>query len=153
MFLSGKKLIQSDLSPVKIVRRESRVWMKVAGVVVTGKNCSAVSTTPVINLSPVSTHTADHWKLDSGVVGSAEQFIAGVVDTADKHSFAIISAKFWKKIWNDPNGMIRGPGDTDSWKKLKLKISCQTLFNVYFVCMYWFCMALAKSKSGCAHLF
>jgi hypothetical protein len=38
--------------------------------------------------------TANHLKLDSGVVGSAEQFIAGVVDSADKHSFAIISANF-----------------------------------------------------------
>jgi hypothetical protein len=38
---------------------------------------------------------------------------AGVVDTADKHSFAIISANF-RKIRNDPNGIVlRGPGDTD----------------------------------------
>ncbi len=43
-------------------------------------------------------------------------FIAGVVDTADKHSFAIISANF-QKIWNGPNGILRGPGDTDFWKK------------------------------------
>jgi hypothetical protein len=36
-------------------------------------------------------------------IDTPEQFIAGVVDTADKHSFAII-----------PNGILRGPGDTDS---------------------------------------
>ncbi len=41
---------------------------------------------------------------------------AGVVDTADKYSFAIISANF-RKIRNDPNGILRGPGDTDLWKK------------------------------------
>ncbi len=33
--------------------------------------------------------------------------IASVVDTTDKHSFAI-------KIWNGPNGILRGPGKTDS---------------------------------------
>ncbi len=138
MFLSGKKFIQSDLSPVKIVRRESRVWMKVAGVVVIGnKLFSGVNDTADKFIASIN-YNADHWKLDSGVVGSAEQFIAGVVDSADKHSFAIISANFWKQIWNDPNGIIMGPGDTDSWKKLKLKISCHTLFNVYFVCMYFF---------------
>ncbi len=43
-------------------------------------------------------------------------FFAGVVDTADKHSFVIISEIF-KKIWNGPNGILRGPGDTDLWKK------------------------------------
>ncbi len=52
-------------------------------------------------------------------------FFAGVVDTADKHSIAIISSKFLK-IRNDPNGILRGPGDTDLWKNPKSKISCQT---------------------------
>ncbi len=87
-----------------------------------------MSTTLVINLSPVSTtpptkenprqrlivgvnDTTD--KFVSGVVDTAEQFIAGVVDTADKHSFAIISANF-EKSQNDPNGILRGPGYTDS---------------------------------------
>ncbi len=45
---------------------------------------------------------------------------AGVVDTADKHSFANISANF-EKIWNGPNGILRGPGDTDLWKKSDVK--------------------------------
>jgi hypothetical protein len=39
-------------------------------------------------------------------------FIVGVVDTADKHSFAIISANF-RKIRKDPNVILWGPGDTD----------------------------------------
>ncbi len=43
-------------------------------------------------------------------------FIAGVVDTTDKHSFVIISANFRKKL-NDPNGILRGQGDTDLRKK------------------------------------
>ncbi len=55
-------------------------------------------------------------------------FIAGVVDTADKHSFVIISANFRKKL-NDPNGILRGQGDTDLRKNLKSKISCQTPFK------------------------
>ncbi len=54
--------------------------------------------------------TAD--KSVSGVIDAAEQFIAGVVDTVDKHSFAIISANFRSR--NDPNGILRGPGYTDS---------------------------------------
>ncbi len=52
-------------------------------------------------------------KFIAGVIDTAERFIAGVVDTADKHSFAIISAIF-EKSRNDPNGLLRGPGDTDS---------------------------------------
>jgi hypothetical protein len=60
-----------------------------------------VSTTQVINLSPISTTPPikeNPWqRLIAGVNDTAEQFIAGVVDTADKYSFAIISAKFRKK--------------------------------------------------------
>ncbi len=25
----------------------------------------------------------------------------------------------FEKIWDGPNGVLRGPGDTDSWKKLE----------------------------------
>ncbi len=28
-----------------------------------------------------------------------------------------ISPQIFKKIWNGPNGILRGPGDTDLWKK------------------------------------
>ncbi len=63
-------------------------------------------------------------------------FITGVVDTADKPSFPIISANF-QKIWNDPNGILRGQGDTDLWKKLEVEnlvsdfffLSCKFLFK------------------------
>ncbi len=37
--------------------------------------------------------------------------------------------QIFEKIWNGPNGILRGPWDTDLWKKLKAKISCQTPFN------------------------
>ncbi len=52
-------------------------------------------------------------------------FIAGVVDTADKHSFMIIS---FQKIGNGPN-VILGAGGHRFMKKLKSKISCQTPLN------------------------
>ncbi len=43
-------------------------------------------------------------------------FIAGVVDTAEQHPFAIISANF-RKNQNDPKGILRAKGDTDLRKK------------------------------------
>ncbi len=51
-------------------------------------------------------------KFVRGVVGTAEQYSAGVVDTVDKHSFTL-----FKKSWNDPKGILKAPGDTDSLKK------------------------------------
>ena len=48
-------------------------------------------------------------------------FIAGVVDTADPRIF--------EKIRNGPNGTLRGPGDTNLYKKLEAQISCQSPFN------------------------
>ncbi len=59
----------------------------------------------------------------AGVNDTSDKFFADVVDTAeqfsdtgDKYSFANISANFWK-IQNVLNGILRGLGDTDSWKK------------------------------------
>ncbi len=43
--------------------------------------------------------------------------MTGVVDNADKHWFVYITAIF-NKIRKDPNGTLRGRGDTDLWKKL-----------------------------------
>jgi hypothetical protein len=37
-----------------------------------------------------------------------------------------LSPRIFEKIWIDPNWILRGPGDTDLWKNLKSKISCQT---------------------------
>ncbi len=84
---------------------------------------SAVSLTPAINFwlfgylywqdSLIADVIDIAEKFIAGVVDTAEQFIAGVTDTADKHSFAIISANF-QKSRKDPNGLLSGPGDTDS---------------------------------------
>ncbi len=59
-------------------------------------------------------------------------FFAGVVDTADKHSFTNISANFRKNLkWSY--------WDTGAWgtliykKNLMSKISCQTPFNLLFL--------------------
>ncbi len=63
-------------------------------------------------------------KFVSGVVDNIEQFIACVIDTADKHSFKIISANFRKNSkWSGARGTLIPE------KKLKSKISCQTPFN------------------------
>jgi hypothetical protein len=43
-------------------------------------------------------------------------FIAGVVDSTDKQSFAItVSPRIFEKNRNDPNVILKGPGDTDLW--------------------------------------
>ncbi len=59
------------------------------------------------------------------VVDTSEQLIPGVVDTRDKLSFGNII----QKILNGLNEILRGPGDTDSWKNRKSKISSQTPFK------------------------
>jgi hypothetical protein len=51
------------------------------------------------------------------------KFAAVVVD---------ISANFWK-IQNDPNGILWGCGETDSWKKPETKISGHYPFNSQIV--------------------
>ncbi len=57
-------------------------------------------------------------------------FIAGVVDTSDKLSFAKISAKkFAKKFEMVLMGYLGARGTLIHEKNLKLKISCQTLFK------------------------
>ncbi len=42
---------------------------------------------------------------------------------------SVISPRIFEKIRNGPKGILLGPGDTDSWKNLKSKISCQTPFK------------------------
>ncbi len=67
-------------------------------------------------------------KFIAGVVNTGEQLIAGVVDTSDNIQSEYLR-KFSEKILNGPNGTLGGPGDKDSWKNLKSKISCQTPFK------------------------
>ncbi len=40
------------------------------------------------------------------------------------------SPRIFEKIRNGPDGIIRDPVETDSWKNLKLKITSQTPFTV-----------------------
>jgi hypothetical protein len=56
-------------------------------------------------------------------------FIAGVVDTADKHSFAIISADFRKKVEAILMIYSGARGTLIYENNLKSKISCPTPFN------------------------
>jgi hypothetical protein len=49
---------------------------------------------------------------------------------ADKRDTKLrISPRIFIKIWNGHNRILRGPGETDSWKNLKSKSSCQTPFK------------------------
>jgi hypothetical protein len=56
-------------------------------------------------------------------------FTAGVVDTDDKPSFAIVSANFRKKFEMVLMGYSGVRGKMIHERNLKLKISCQTPFN------------------------
>ncbi len=42
-----------------------------------------------------------------------------------------ISPQICKKIWNGPYGILRGLGETDSWKNQKSKISWHCLFKLH----------------------
>ncbi len=42
-----------------------------------------------------------------------------------------ISSRIFVKIRSGPNWIRRGPGETDSWKKPELEISCQTPFILF----------------------
>jgi hypothetical protein len=97
----------------------------IAGVVVTGTNCSQVTTTPVINLSAVSTTPGItenpgkkiHWR---SLKIRDKKFIAGGNDTCDKHSFANISTNF-RKNSKRPQWNTWGPGGHRFMKKPEVK--------------------------------
>ncbi len=61
------------------------------------------------------------------VISKFFSFFAGVVDTADKHSFASISVNFFKKFEMILLGYSGAQGTQIYEKNLKSKISCQTL--------------------------
>ncbi len=50
-----------------------------------------------------------------------------------------IFQRIFEKIRNGPNGIFRCPRDTDLWKNLKAKISCQTpfkgIYSYKFLCL------------------
>ncbi len=65
------------------------------------------------------------------------QFIAGVVDTADKHSFTNISANFRKKSKRSLMIYSGARRTLIHEKKLKSKISCQTPFKGWRKQLHW----------------
>jgi hypothetical protein len=77
--------------------------------------------TPVANLPPVSTTLAKMVaKFAAGVVDTGGKFATGVVDTGGA-PWLRISPWIFEKIWNGPNGILWGWGETDSWKKPEAK--------------------------------
>jgi hypothetical protein len=93
--------------------------------VVTGDNCSLLSTTPVINLWLMSTRSVINENLWQGLIRrNKDKFITGVVDTDEQiiagALFANISPNF-RKNSKHLHGILWGPGDTDSWKKPEVK--------------------------------
>ncbi len=57
-------------------------------------------------------------KFAAGVVDTGGKFAAGVNDTGSKFATGVVENL---KIWNGPNGILRGLGETDSWKKPEAK--------------------------------
>ncbi len=94
------------------------------------KNLSPVSLTPLNNFLAVLLTPAINFRL-FGYLYRKDSLIAGVVDTAEKFIGGVnslspvslipltnihsqISRRIFEKSRNDPNGLLRGPGDTDS---------------------------------------
>jgi hypothetical protein len=102
------------------------------GVVVTGDHFSSVLATLVINLSPVSTTPPiNPWQKINGrcqppinlsaVSSTPLNSLSLVSLTALINLHSQLSRRIFEKCWNDPNGILTGPGDTDSWKKTEVK--------------------------------
>ncbi len=99
----------------------------IAGVVVAGANCSLVSLSPAIKLSPVSLSQIVHRyrrhprslkihdkeNFFASVIDTAEQLITGVNDTV-KNIHSRISPQIFEKIQKGSYGILEGLGDTDS---------------------------------------
>ncbi len=49
-------------------------------------------------------------------------------------------------MWNSPNGILRGLGETDSWKNLKSKISWHCHFKLPFACTKLYILKVADSR-------
>ncbi len=70
----------------------------------------------------------------------AEDFFlfSPVLTTPVVHLELRISPRIFEKIWNRPNWILRGLGETDSWKNQKSKISWHCPFKVfYFIEVFW----------------
>ncbi len=77
--------------------------------------------------------TAPIFKIWKNFIWKFFSLIAGVLDAGDKNLFANISANF-VKIQNCLIGLLRGPRETDSWKKSKicvrLPLSCRSMRSI-----------------------
>ncbi len=118
------------LSPTIIVHGVVDTGEKfIIGVVVTGNHFSAVSATPVKNLLAVSTTLTIKENVCQRL--SANKFVSGVVTPRNSSSpflltpliniHSQLSRGVFEKRRNDPNGILRGPGDTDSCKKIEVE--------------------------------
>jgi hypothetical protein len=80
-------------------------------------------------------------KFAAGVVDTGGKFATGVVDTGGQPWAANISPK---KIRNGPNGILRGLGETDSWKKPEAqKISWHCPFKSWE-------LSIMRTESSCS---
>ncbi len=74
-------------------------------------------------MPPVSTTQGELVaKFAAGVVDTGGKFAAGVVDTSGNlPPVSLTPVQIFKKIRKDPNIIIRGLGEGDSWKKPEAK--------------------------------
>jgi hypothetical protein len=80
-----------------------------------------VSLIPVANLPPVSTTLGKLVaKFATGVIDTSGKFAARVVDIGGAPWLECLR-EFSRKIWNGPNGILWGWGETDPWKKSEAK--------------------------------
>jgi hypothetical protein len=100
-------LILFQLFPTDVVNTGDKFT---PGVIVTG---GKFATGIIATIGPVA-------KCAAGVVDTSGKFATCAVDTAGASWLANISTNF-DKIWNDPNVILRGLGEDDSWKKPEAK--------------------------------
>ncbi len=101
-------------------KKREKFWDKILGflVIYIGRTLySPVSLTQPKNLSPMSLTPSNS--------------LSPVLLTPLINIHSRLSWRIFEKSRNDPNVLLRGPGDTDSWKKLRSKISCQTPFKAH----------------------
>ncbi len=99
------------------------------------QNLPPVSLTPVANLPPVSL-------IPAAILPPASLTPAANLPPVSLirlvHLYLWISLRIFEKIWNGPNGILWGWGETDSWKNQKQKISWHCPFKSWlFYFTYW----------------
>ncbi len=99
-----------------------------AGVVDTAGNLPPALLTPVAkpNLPPVSLILVTNLTPVSLIPVA---ILLPVLLIPVVHLDLRISLRIFEKIWNGPTGILRGWGQTDSWKNQKQKISWHSPFN------------------------